>query len=337
MYLTTVKDTSKTTAKLTTGQGKMNRTPPRETRGSAGGRNEKAGSKESLGKVWAQKEMEKAEEAMEVCLNCKKKVSSGQKAVQCDACNGWFHAGCAGVGGEEYEKLKGEEEIWLCRRCRECARDAIKENAILKQEVGRLTRRLEGLEEMVRKMRREVVDEVVERVQVVKPTQHEEILGEIGRQVEAKVEEALDKKRRKTNLVIFKVKESNRARVEEKIEDDRRECREIFSIGLGVEEIRIEKVIRLGKIREDGRGRPILVKVGSETEKWNVVGQAKKLRNVGQYRSVYINPDQTKDERERDKRLRDELTERRNRGEAGWMIRRGELTRDMGARPKGGV
>ena len=315
----------------------MNRTPPPETRSSSVRRSEKGGSRENLGRVWEQKDMEKAEEETDDCRKCKKRVNQMQKGIQCDACHGWFHAGCAEVGAEEYEKLTREEEIWLCRKCKECARDAIKENARLKQEIGRLTRRLEGLEEVVRKMKGEVVEEVVGRVQSVQPIQQEVILGEIGRQVEAKIEEALEKERRKANLVIFNTNESLRPRVEEKIEDDRRECREIFGNALGVEGVRIEKVIRLGRVREDGRGRPMLVKVGSETEKWNLVGQAKKLRRIEKYRSVYINPDQSKEEREKDKKLRDELTERRSRGEAGWRIRRGERVREMGAIPRGGV
>ena len=66
-----------------------------------------------------------------------------------------------------------------------------------------------------------------------------------------------------------------------------------------------DKLIRLGK-RMEGRRRPLLIKLKEEEEKKGILQNAKKLRNSSKYPRVYIGRDQTRDETEREKLLRQE-------------------------------
>lgn len=74
------------------------------------------------------------------------------------------------------------------------------------------------------------------------------------------------------------------------------------SLGVGTQEYSIKKVIRLGKLREEGgnRNRPILVKLTDEDEKWTIVKRAKMLKNESDpiKKKVGIALDPTMKERE---------------------------------------
>ena len=103
-------------------------------------------------------------------------------------------------------------------------------------------------------------------------------------------------------------------------------CSDIFKNSLGIREFKIEKVIRLGK-KEQGKTRPILVKMQNTKEKWNVISNSKKLRNEQSTskKFIYIMPDLTDKERENDKKLVEELKTRRNNGETNIKISRGKI------------
>ena len=108
------------------------------------------------------------------------------------------------------------------------------------------------------------------------------------------------------------------------------ECRKIFE-EIRVNDCRMEQLIRLGKKRDDGKARPLLVRLGSEGEKWAVLSRAKNLRNSGEPMSkVFVNRDMSREEREKDYRLRAMVAEKRRNREVGWKIRRGTLVREVG-------
>ena len=48
------------------------------------------------------------------------------------------------------------------------------------------------------------------------------------------------------------------------------ECRKIFE-EIGVNDCRMEQLKRLGKKRDDEKAKPLLVRLGSEGEKWVVL------------------------------------------------------------------
>ena len=51
------------------------------------------------------------------CSVCYKGCRKNQKAIQCDSCDGWFHAKCIGVDSKEYIELSDNSKCWECIQC----------------------------------------------------------------------------------------------------------------------------------------------------------------------------------------------------------------------------
>ena len=59
---------------------------------------------------------------------------------------------------------------------------------------------------------------------------------------------------------------------------DGNECLKILK-EIGIEDCKMEQIVRLGRQSEDGRDRPLLMKMSTEKEKWKILSQAKPLWN----------------------------------------------------------
>ena len=87
---------------------------------------------------------------------------------------------------------------------------------------------------------------------------------------------------------------------------------------------KLKMLIRLGR-KKDGN-RPLLVKMVEEEAKRELIRKANKLRYSTRFPKVYIARDMTDEERENDRRLRQELRERRSQhGGVKLIIRRGRV------------
>lgn len=51
------------------------------------------------------------------CFVCYKGCRKNQKAIQCDSCDGWFHAKCIGMDSVEYTELDDDSKRWDCMKC----------------------------------------------------------------------------------------------------------------------------------------------------------------------------------------------------------------------------
>ena len=79
-----------------------------------------------------------------------------------------------------------------------------------------------------------------------------------------------------------------------------------------MEDCTVEHMFRLGRPSDNGKDRPLLVKLSTEKEKWTILSRAKRLKNsTGQMGKVYINRDMSKEEIARDYELRTMLAEKR--------------------------
>ena len=107
---------------------------------------------------------------------------------------------------------------------------------------------------------------------------------------------------------------------------------------LGVRGVEVIEVTRLrgrepGRIPSNSNNKPapLLVRMRTAGQKWAIIGQAKKLRYAREEaRRIMILPDLTIEEREIDRRLREELKLRREKGEKDIYISRGEIRRREG-------
>lgn len=246
-----------------------------------------------------------------------------QSGVMCDVCESWYHKLCGGLGKGDFDYFRGSESMWVCLECRKVVRGAgakIKEleneNVGLRGEnqkmMGKLDEILHSMREMKTDIKRELKDEIVKELK-------EEIMEEM--------KDVDEKKKRECNIIVMGLKEQER--------DDKNVIESLLENELGLMNVSVESVMRLRGRNESndsnnnsvGRPNPILVKMKTAGQKWAVIGKAKNLRNAErmEYKRVMILPDLTVKERMEDKRLRDELRKRRDDGENGLYISKGQI------------
>lgn len=185
--------------------------------------------------------------------------------------------------------------------------------------------RLERKEEL-EQMKQEVLNKGIEEIRKTKEKEDKKV-----EEMSLKIEE-IEKERKKKNIVMFNLEESAEEEAMKRYKEDLGKCAEIFAKELEIQDLTIEKVIRIGK-KSETRNRPLLIKLGSETDRVTVLGKAKKLRYSEKFVKIYISKDMTESEREKDRKLREELKERRSKEEgASFVIRRGRV---MELKPEG--
>jgi hypothetical protein len=51
------------------------------------------------------------------CGVCGRAVQSNHRGICCDQCDVWYHIGCANVTNDQYMRLTGSSESWICNDC----------------------------------------------------------------------------------------------------------------------------------------------------------------------------------------------------------------------------
>ena len=131
--------------------------------------------------------------------------------------------------------------------------------------------------------------------------------------------EQLERERRKNNLIIFSLKESDKKDPKERYKDDEEMCQRLLS-KLGFSDLGIETTIRIGK-KVPSRDRPLLMKLSHVKDVRMILQGKNKLKKVDGFMNVYIEKDLTTMEREQNKKLRRELYEKRDEGRGWFMIK----------------
>ena len=97
-----------------------------------------------------------------------------------------------------------------------------------------------------------------------------------------------------------------------------------------MQNIKIKRVTRLGS--SPTRPRLLLVELEDISVRRSILRQTVKLRKSCTWSNIYIFPDLTPKERQKNRLLRDELKIRRNAGEKNLYIKRGRIvSREAGA------
>ena len=119
--------------------------------------------------------------------------------------------------------------------------------------------------------------------------------------------------------------ESTEENLPDRRRDDTRRIEDIILNGVGVEGVKISKLVRLGGRGQNQQDKPRLVMATLEQpdRRRAVLASACLLRHTDDWRRIYISPDLTPAERANEKSLRDELRARREAGEKN-IIRRGQ-------------
>ena len=151
-----------------------------------------------------------------------------------------------------------------------------------------------------------------------------EEISSTNNKVELAATEQSDKAKRCKNLIVKGVTEAENETAQQREEI----VTSIFS-HLGFAEAGVESITRLGQ-KAPNKTRSLKVILNSEETKWKIIGKATKIRSMRSPKfdcaKVFIAPDLTKLERDRDTKLRNELKSLRQSDPNGkFMIRKGKI------------
>ena len=119
--------------------------------------------------------------------------------------------------------------------------------------------------------------------------------------------EQKEREKRKLNVMVYNVPESEASNGLEKKEEDLNRLNNLFKDNLQIS-ANITKVIRLGK--RDDKPRLLKVSLGSADQKSNLLRNKAKLKkdsNPEHIKNIYISPDYTPLEQKKRKALREQL------------------------------
>ena len=244
------------------------------------------------------------------CAQCEQIFKKSQRSLNCNVCKYWFCIECSHISVKLYEILKSESTPNLPFNCDGCVRVLPKLN-----EIGLY---IESQKEKFNEYDRKLT--VLENNMDVK--------------IENKVEKALeayrDREERKCNVILYNVPEPS-LEINDKKSEDNNALLDIFKT-VKCREAEVKSFIRLGKPLEN---KPRLMKVTLDTvsSKHKILGGSKLLRAknnegyvVHKRGNIYITPDLSKEERDKNAELRKELERKKNvNGNNNLVIFRGKI------------
>lgn len=227
------------------------------------------------------------------CAQCESVFKKSQKSLNCQLCAHWFCLECSHVSVKLYEALKNEPSRNVPFNCDGCTR--------LLPKITELGNAI--------KQQNERVDTCEKKIDSIKESL-EEVVKE---RVEKAINDFKDREDRKCNIIIHNVPEPSNGS-ENKKQDDQASLSDILAV-IKCEDVGLEGFVRLGT--PGGRPRLIKAVLRNVTDKHRILGGTKLLRQKtdkeysSTWNNVFITPDLTKDERERNMRLKKELERRR--------------------------
>lgn len=296
----------------------------------------------------------------EKCMICSKVVSAEEKGIGCEICSEWQHAGCAGISKEAYKFLaQSGNTHWYCDRCNKGVAPLLEqmtkmqvrqdkmeqELTVVKTEVAAIKKELQetGIKletaieaKLLAAVDNEIANKVAGKVDDMHRTMSDSLksfqqtvtntVDDKVKNIQRECTESLQLEKRRKNIVIHGVKESESSTDSAMVYD-------ILSKGLKVDPERyVEEVTRIGQKKEQRDQnkehiRPIRVKVKNVEGKIELLKRAKLLKDEG-YERVFLQPDLTLQQQELDKKLRDELKRLRSAGETNIKIKAGKIIKN---------
>src|SRR3989442_7044746 len=122
------------------------------------------------------------------------------------------------------------------------------------------------------------------------------------RTIQVEVGEALEREKRRNNLVICGIEETN----DQQLTKDK--VNEIITV-VGVDLNKVKYFGRIGRVGTEARTRAVRLVCDDVETRRNVLKGAAKLKLETGYERIYISPDLTKEQQTLDKKLRDKLKE----------------------------
>ena len=266
----------------------------------------------------------KPDEGSEICeggknLRCGTAVKEGDNGLQCDLCRNWYHSACQDVPSKVYEILQHSSLAWLCDYCKDRL-PFLRKCVVVGESVLDSSACLERIERKIDEVKVEVgkqerIEKKIDGLKTedtARSTSIPQVIEECMKKAE---ENKKDEDKRRCNVVVANMAESQAAQSSDRTDEDVRAFTDLVKHNLRLN-VKVKKAFRVGAKKGD-KPRPLVVTLESEAVKWDILKQGRLLREAEDelVRKVYINPDLPKEERERQWKVREECRARKAKGE----------------------
>ena len=280
----------------------------------------------------------KAEQKLEVfCNECNEICSEDDKmTINCDLCKKCYHKGCTSIKNTEWKVLTANQNIlYSCDNClerkgnealelreiKEMLQDNLRETKLFMTSMEeKIYNNVDKLIEEKLGKQSQTQDKLENMMKEVKETEIN-IEKKIHTEVKIYLDNQKEKEDKVNNIMVLRLKEPAGNEEQEQIENYRNEIKKLFQktnpeLTAEIETVlNAKKSFRLGKKRDDAiRPRPIKIELPDEDMKRQIFKGCRNLKE-SDYRQVSIQNDLTKAEQEQNYKLRQELKERRGKGE----------------------
>ena len=244
---------------------------------------------------------------------CDKEIGAKEKCIECEACMEWFHPKCQDLSERAFDAIDEFKLFWICKRCHERMRDVLDTGRKLEACVEMAEKRIT---KAVMETKRQTADEMLKQTEDQLKRMQEQVAEQM-QSTSVMLKKAVQKQEkegeRAKNLIIFGLKESSKEDPSEKKEEDKMNITELSKAVCGEEvDLKILDIVRLGKKGEDRsasaseKPRLILVKFETKDDADKLFRKRFGLKDAG-HTNVYVNRDVSKEEREIQYKLREEL------------------------------
>ena len=264
------------------------------------------------------------------CGTCTQECDDKKRSIMCNYCERWFHSQCVNLEDEVYDfmmkRLKSLK--WFCEACDVKVDEAIEKSTSLEKQTKSLQVGMVNMEK---------------RLAAVES----KVQGAVHKEIHTALNERADIDRRKCNLVVYNLPEVNIPDEDDQQKttawdtDVRRTKDTEALVALIQNELKINmtlagkpkitNAVRLGRRLIDNKPRttprPIKITFSDIDTKREVLTNSKKLRESTDItlKGVFFNPDLTAEQRKKDKQLRDEMWEIREKQQKNVIIQKGKI------------
>jgi PHD-finger len=277
------------------------------------------------------------------CGVCRVGVKDSDKALSCDVCKKWNHIKCVDVSIKQYEviaKFDGKSSglHWYCNQCNAIATKTIEGLGNMGERQDRLEAEVLGMKSDLGELLKEM-SEIKGKMTGGIPTLAQivasgtgsveggigggrvvkEVNGGIDRDMQVQMREVLERDKRKENLIIMGVAEDEKEDLGKEIVDT------IVKDLMEGEFVRLEFLGRVGV--KGQKVRPIRIKIESAEMRRKLLSRGKLLKEKKDWEKVFIAPDLTRMQQDKDRLLREKLRGIRGQGETSAKIVKGQIVK----------
>lgn len=265
------------------------------------------------------------------CNKCEIFIHPAQfktSALKCPTCLNWFHIDCTDIDTDyvQYyltEATKTNGDKWTCTNCnintstvQNYSELELAIDKVLKIQISQLKSELfKTLSCEINKIKENITD--ITNKQKEMQSDIDKLKKQIctGHSIsEEYFVEAEERIRRSNNIIIFNLDECDKTNIEEKKQEDLRKVNNIFN-QINMSNKKPMAMFRIGK--KSSSPRPLKVIFPKKHDAIDILKNSNRITD----KNIQIKADLTKNQREHLKTLRDELNQRKLKGEMNITIR----------------